>query len=161
MTITLKFPYATYAQGATVTLDNATEAALVDQQRASYTVNSGTSFQPLTPAEQQTLRTSGSVVSNSAQAVVVSSGAQTASVLIKTGPSLVWGILQTSGSGKPTIRDGTTVGGALVAGWGDGGASGLTLTANVPYSTAKFPVNFANGVYLEINGTATCVVYYQ
>mgnify|MGYP000157890029 FL=1 len=56
MTILLLRPYSTHAQGATVDLDNATEAALVAQGRATYTVNPGSSFTPLTPAEQQTLR---------------------------------------------------------------------------------------------------------
>jgi hypothetical protein len=56
MTVTLLQPYAAIANGATVTLDNATEAALVAQGRATFTVNPGTSFQPLTPVEQQNLR---------------------------------------------------------------------------------------------------------
>lgn len=93
--------------------------------------------------------------------IILNSGAQTASVLIKTGPGKVYSIVQTSGAGKPTVRDGTTVAGALVAGWGDGGASGLTLTANTPYSPSTPPTDFANGIYLEINGTATCIVFYQ
>jgi hypothetical protein len=56
MSVTLIFPYATYAAGATVTLDNATETALVGQGRATFVANPGTSFAPLTPVEQQTLR---------------------------------------------------------------------------------------------------------
>ena len=56
MTILLLRPYSTYAQGATVDLDNATEAALVAQGRATYTVNPGSNFAPLTPTEHQTLR---------------------------------------------------------------------------------------------------------
>jgi len=59
MTITLNFAYATYAAGATVDLDNATEAALVAQGRAAYTTNPGTYFGPLTAAEQQNLRDCG------------------------------------------------------------------------------------------------------
>ena len=56
MTILLLRPYATYAQGATVDLDNATEASLVAQGRATYTVNPGSAFAPLTAVEQQDLR---------------------------------------------------------------------------------------------------------
>lgn len=59
MTITLSFAYATYAAGATVDLDNATEAALVAQGRAAYTTNPGAYFGPLTAAEQQNLRDCG------------------------------------------------------------------------------------------------------
>jgi hypothetical protein len=56
MTILLLRPYATFAQGATVDLDNATEAALVAQGRATFTVNPGSAFAPLTAVEQQALR---------------------------------------------------------------------------------------------------------
>jgi hypothetical protein len=47
MTVLLLRPYATFAQGATVDLDNATEASLVAQGRATYTVNPGPAFEPL------------------------------------------------------------------------------------------------------------------
>jgi hypothetical protein len=53
MTIRLLAPYGLFANAATVDLDNATEAALVSQGRAVYTVNPGATFQPLTPALQQ------------------------------------------------------------------------------------------------------------
>jgi hypothetical protein len=56
MTIILSQPYATFAIGETVDLDNATEAALVAQGRARYTANPGPAFEPLTAAEQQTVR---------------------------------------------------------------------------------------------------------
>lgn len=56
MTILLLRPYATFAQGATVDIDHATEASLVAQGRATYTVNPGSTFAPLTAAEQQLLR---------------------------------------------------------------------------------------------------------
>ena len=56
MTITLNAAYATFAAGASVDLDNATEAALVSQGRAVYTVNPGSVFAPLTAVEQQALR---------------------------------------------------------------------------------------------------------
>ena len=55
MTILLLRPYATFAQGSTIDLDNATEAALVGQGRATYTVNPGSAFSPLTVTEQQEL----------------------------------------------------------------------------------------------------------
>ena len=58
MTITLNAPYAAFAGGASVDLDNATEAALVAQGRAVYTSNPGAVFIPLTPTEQQALRDS-------------------------------------------------------------------------------------------------------
>lgn len=56
MTILLLKPYAAYAQGASVDLDNATEASLVAQGLATYTVNPGPSYFPLTATEQQNLR---------------------------------------------------------------------------------------------------------
>jgi hypothetical protein len=56
MTILLLQPYATFAKGETVSLDNATEAALVDQQLAEYTLDPGPVFFTLTAAEQQRLR---------------------------------------------------------------------------------------------------------
>ena len=56
MTILLLRPYATFAQGSTIDLDNATEAALVGQGRATYTVNPGSAFAPLTATEQQRTR---------------------------------------------------------------------------------------------------------
>ena len=58
MTVLLLRSYATFAQGAIVDLDNATEAALVNQGRATYTVNPGPVFDPLTASEQQALRDS-------------------------------------------------------------------------------------------------------
>lgn len=58
MTVLLLKPYATFAQGATVDLDNATESALVTQGLATYTNNPGPEFSPLTAAEQQQLRDS-------------------------------------------------------------------------------------------------------
>jgi hypothetical protein len=57
MTVQLLLPYATFAIGASVDLDNATEAALVAQRRAVYVGTSpGPIFMPLTPNETQTLR---------------------------------------------------------------------------------------------------------
>ena len=56
MTVLLLRPYATFAEGATIDLDNATEASLVAQGRATYTVNPGPDFSPLTAVEQQVLR---------------------------------------------------------------------------------------------------------
>ena len=57
MTVQLLFPYATFGTGASVDLDNATEAALVAQKRAVYVGTSpGPVFMPLTPTEQQNLR---------------------------------------------------------------------------------------------------------
>lgn len=57
MTITLNAPYATYGTGVSVDLDNATEAALVAQGRATFVLGSAASaFAPLTAVEQQTLR---------------------------------------------------------------------------------------------------------
>lgn len=56
MTILLLKPYATYARGATIDLDNATETAMVAQGLATYTVNPGGAFFPLTAKEQQDLR---------------------------------------------------------------------------------------------------------
>jgi hypothetical protein len=69
MTVLLLRPYATFAQGATVDLDNATEASLVAQGRATYTVNPGPAFEPLTAAEQQTLRHGGGFTLTQAQQV--------------------------------------------------------------------------------------------
>lgn len=69
MTILLLRPYATFAQGATVNLDNATEASLVAQGRATYTVDPGPAFEPLTATEQQDLRdflANGATVGSSA-----------------------------------------------------------------------------------------------
>ena len=97
--------------------------------------------------------------------IILNSGALTASALIKTGPAKVYNLLITSGDGAVTLRDGTTVAGALVSGWGGGGASGLDtageMTVNVPYSTANVPTDYANGIYAELSGTATFIVYYQ
>jgi hypothetical protein len=56
MTITLNAPYSIYVSGASVDLDNATEAALVVQGRAVYTVNPGSVFFPQTPKEIQDQR---------------------------------------------------------------------------------------------------------
>lgn len=56
MTIILSVPYSTFAAGATVDLDNATEAALVVQGLGAYTVNPGPAFFPLTGVEQQNVR---------------------------------------------------------------------------------------------------------
>lgn len=56
MTVLLSKPYATYAQGATVDLDNATEASLVAQGLGVYTTNPGSTFFPLTAKEQQASR---------------------------------------------------------------------------------------------------------
>jgi len=70
MTVLLLKPYSTFAQGATVDLDNATEASLVQQGLATYTLNPGAAFFPLTAAEQQTLR-DGFPPLTSAQAAAV------------------------------------------------------------------------------------------
>ena len=106
-----------------------------------------------------------SPVSGSGSGVILSTAALTASGLIKTGPSKVYSVVVTSGSGKLTLRDGTTAGGALVAGWGGGGASGLAvgteLTANLPYSPGIPPTSYTNGIYAELSGTATFIVFYQ
>jgi len=56
MTVLLNAPYGAFGAGASVDLDNATEAALVAQGRASYTINPGSLYAPLTPTEQQNLR---------------------------------------------------------------------------------------------------------
>lgn len=56
MTIILTRSYATFAQGATVDLDNSTEAALVAQGRATLLLNQGPNFQPLTANQQQLLQ---------------------------------------------------------------------------------------------------------
>lgn len=56
MSVTFLKPYATYAVGATVALDDSTEASLVAQGFAVYSVpNAGSTF-PLTPPEQQEAR---------------------------------------------------------------------------------------------------------
>jgi hypothetical protein len=80
MTITLNAPYATFASGASVDLDNATEAALVAQGRAVYSVNPGSVFFPLTPKEVQDLRDSAPVVAQSAVAASIT-GTLTATTL--------------------------------------------------------------------------------
>lgn len=59
MTVLLSKPYATYASGATIDLDNATEASIVAQGIGVYTTNPGAAFLPLTPAEQQQIRDGG------------------------------------------------------------------------------------------------------
>jgi len=65
MTVLLLRPYATFAQGATVDLDNATEAALVGQERASYVgASPGAAFAPLTPQEMQAVRDFGPAISS-------------------------------------------------------------------------------------------------
>jgi lysophospholipase L1-like esterase len=81
MTIILSQSYGAYANGATVDLDNATEAALVAQGRASYSGTAPTSaFQPLTAAEQQNLRdvyltsSGGPAVTSQQLASIASSG---------------------------------------------------------------------------------------
>jgi hypothetical protein len=77
MTIILTRSYATFAQGATVDLDNSTEAALVAQGRATYTVNPGPNFEPLTATEQQELADGTSSVAALAAtgSIVTSTGA--------------------------------------------------------------------------------------
>jgi hypothetical protein len=80
MTITLNTPYSVYGAGATVDLDNATEAALVAQNRAVYTVNPGSVFFPLTPKEIQELRDSAPSASQSAVAASIT-GTLTATTL--------------------------------------------------------------------------------
>lgn len=64
MTVLLLRPYATFAQGATIDVDNATEASLVAQGFATYTINPGPAFGPLTAAEQQILRDSSPATLN-------------------------------------------------------------------------------------------------
>lgn len=56
MSVLLLKPYGSYAQGDTVDLDNATEASLVAQGIGKYVENPGSSYFPLTAAEQQNLR---------------------------------------------------------------------------------------------------------
>ena len=89
----------------------------------------------------------------------------TASGLIKTGPAKAYSLLITSGSGYVTLRDGTTIGGALMTGWGGGGTSGINTgdeaTVNVPYAPSTAPTDFASGLYAEVSGTVTFVVFYQ
>lgn len=53
MTVLLTKPYGLYNAGATIDLDNVTEAAIVGQGLGIYTVNPGSSYSPLTAAEQQ------------------------------------------------------------------------------------------------------------
>lgn len=67
MTVLLLKPYATFAQGATIDLDNATEASLVAQGLATYTANLGATFLPLTAAEQQAIRDGGGETLSQAQ----------------------------------------------------------------------------------------------
>lgn len=97
--------------------------------------------------------------------IILNSGALTASALIKTGPAKVYNLLITSGSGYVTLRDGTTIGGALMTGWGSGTTSGINTgdeaTVNVPYAPSTAPTDFTNGLYAEVSGTVTFVVYYQ
>ncbi len=77
MTIILIRPYATFGQGETVDLDNSTEAALVAQGRATYTVDPGPNFEPLTATEQQELADGTSSVAALAAtgSIVTSAGA--------------------------------------------------------------------------------------
>lgn len=70
MTVILNAPYAVYSAGDTVNVDDATEAALVAQGRASYIVSNAGQFQPLTPAEQQTLRDGGLATLTAAQQLI-------------------------------------------------------------------------------------------
>lgn len=65
-----------------------------------------------------------------------------------------------SAGGKVTIRNGSSVAGALIPGLGGGGASGLALTAG-QYVSLGAAVYCANGIFLEISGTGTYVVLYQ
>lgn len=97
--------------------------------------------------------------------VILSTAALTASALIKTGPAKAYSLVITSGSGYVTLRDGTNIGGALVTGWGSGTTSGINTgdeaTVNVPYAPSTAPTDFASGLYAEVSGTVTFVVFYQ
>lgn len=112
----------------------------------------------LTPTEAAAVKAQTAAGTNY---IILSSGSQTANALLKTGPGRVMSIVQVSGAGKPTLRDGTTVAGTPLTGWGAGGASGLTLTANTPFSPSTTPTDFTTGLFLEINGTATCIVFFM
>jgi hypothetical protein len=151
MTVKLLRAFGGFAAGASYDGAADTELSLVQGGNATWDTSSATPGGG--PGD--------SITAGGGSGVILNSTAITSSQLLKTGPSKVYSIVQTSGAGKPTVRNGVTVGGALVTGWGDGGASGLTLTANTPYTPGVPPTDFANGIYVEINGTATVIVFYQ
>lgn len=90
MTVTLLKPYATYAQGASVDLDNATEASLVTQGRATYTANPGNAFSPLTAAEQQSLRDGAALVTATQAAALLATGGGSVSRAVAAPPVVVF-----------------------------------------------------------------------
>jgi hypothetical protein len=154
MTIILSQSYGTYANGATVDLDNATEAALVAQGRAVYSGTSpGPVFSPLTAQEQQTLRDSG-IPAGTSVGVSASLGAAVTSAGLAGKPKICFigdSITQfnigklgcTAASGTSTIGTGINV---LWADWtcpaGAGGAGAGQIVYN---ATAKTLVWTADG----------------
>lgn len=142
MTVTLLKPYAAYAQGASVDLDNATEASLVAQTLATYTTNPGSSYYPLTAVEVQALRDGGGSTLTSAQAVAVAS---------------LWANI-TVGSQSAASANVTAINAASLAAQQSGTFSKLIFPAGVTYINALLTVR--RNVEFEVSGAAqiVCVV---
>lgn len=149
MTILLLRPYATFAQGATVDLDNATEAALVGQGRATYTVNPGPFFSPLTAAEQQLARDGGASTLTLAQTEAFSGAGTiltaaggvrglsevtpevlcnpTATTTVLPGPGVYAGYRCTTATGNITVYDSLS-------------ATGKVLVPTTALALGSFPI---------------------
>jgi hypothetical protein len=183
MTIILSAPYGTYASGATVDLDNATEAALVAQGRAAYSGSSpGAVFSPLTPVEQQALRDNGTTATGggsltSSQVAGLNSGVILSSTGVQYSLSEVLpGPTTLTGAGTTQVVTGSSE----VAGWYCSVAAGTitvydnTASAGTPIINAETLVAgprpimgagtngrdiFATGVRVVLSGAATVRFY--
>lgn len=145
------------AAGSTVTVDDSVANDLIGTGRARWPAVPTSNPATLTKEEVEATRGGG-------LGIVFASAALSASAVVKGvagDPGNFVGILCTSvAGGKATLRNGGSVAGALISGLGDGGASGLTLTAGQYYSLGA-AVYCPNGIFLEISGTGTYVCLYQ
>jgi len=143
MTILLLRPYATFAQGETVDLDNATEAALVAQGRASYVGTSlGGVFAPLTAAEQQNVMDSGAATAGNAMLTAAQVAALTgsnifASLALTAGAT---GLRQAVGEAV-AVRFTASAAGSIYYRWTDAlAAIGVAITDPTVDVNAAAPV---------------------
>ena len=158
MTVLLLRSYATFAQGAIVDLDNATEAALVNQGRATYTVNPGPVFDPLTASEQQALRDSNVGSFTAAQVAATQalvSGAGNSSAEISAYTSAVTAAGGALSTGEATALAAFVASAKSAGYWTKlndvmplcGGFAGCTVKLKSQYGSALRLVGMSSGDY--------------
>jgi len=87
---------------------------------------------------------------------VISTVSFSASTLIKSGPAKVYSLVMVSGTATITLRNGTSGGAPALTGW-----SALSLSVNTPYAAATIATDSISGLYADVSGTGSFVLFYQ